>query len=57
MVPRAPTGSRPRLIIVITAKGEQTADRLKILGCHNVLVMIPETTGAQTQLPDVNRQL
>lgn len=40
MIPVAPTGS---ILVVATAKGEESADRLKILGWHNVLIMIPET--------------
>lgn len=38
-----PDWIHPRLIVVATAEGEESADRLKILGWHNVLIMIPET--------------
>lgn len=40
----SPDWIHPRLIVVITAEGEESADRLKILGWHSVLVMIPETS-------------
>lgn len=39
----SPDWIHPRLIVVATEKGEESADRLKILGWHNVLIMIPET--------------
>lgn len=40
---RSPDWIHPRLIFVITAKGEESADGLEVLGWYNVLVMIPET--------------